>query len=299
MKIRIATLSVGLALVSVATACGDKAGKKTVQQPDSSLARDLALAGAQTSQQPTFQDTSVAPAPTRAAPAPRPEAKAPVRTKTSPRPRPEPPKSVAQAPAPTPPHQQAPAVMPQPIAPAPAATPAAIQGEVAAGTTAGLTAGSKMCSQSNQPGDKMVATLNTALVGTNGKEIPAGSTVVLELASSTPAQSADAAQITFRVRSIVVNDKQYTVDAEVIPTSALDKAKMGGDNDNTKKVAGGAIAGAILGQIIGHNTKGTLIGAAAGAAAGAAVAKSGEKWEACLQNGGQLRLRLNAPLVIS
>ena len=293
MTTRIAKLTLGLALLTMA--CGDKA-KKMAEQPDSSLARDLALAGAQTAQPPTFQDTSVAPAQAKAAPAPKKEAPAPVHTRTAPKPKREPPTAVAQAPAP----QQAPVVVPQPMTPAPAPAAAAIQGEVAAGSAAGLTSGAKVCSQTNQPGDKIVATLNSALTGTNGKEIPAGSTVVLELATATTGQNAEGAQLTFRVRSIVVNDKTYAVDAEVVPLSALDKTKVSnGDNADAKKVAGGAIAGAILGQIIGHNTKGTLIGAAAGAAAGAAVAKSGEKWEACLLSGGQLKLKLNAPLVIS
>ena len=295
MTSRIATLAAGLALF--AAACGDRA-KQNSAQVDSSLARDLALAGAQTAQPPTFQDTSVAPAPAKAAPTPKREAPAPVRTKTNPRPNPEPPKTVAQAPPPQP-QPQAPVVVPQPIAPAPVPAPAPIQGEIGAGAMGTLTAGSKMCSLSNQPGDKMVATLNTALTGTNGKEIPAGSTVVLELASA--GSNSDGSQITFRVRSIVVKDKQYTVDAEVVPMSPLEKTKVtnGDPNADTKKVAGGAIAGAILGQIIGHNTKGTLIGAAAGAAAGAAVAKGGEKYETCVQNGGQLKLKLNAPLVIT
>lgn len=295
MTTRIARVCLGLALLSLA--CSDT--KKTASTTDSSLARDLALAGQQTSQPASFQDTSVAPSEAKAAPAPKPEAPAPVRHRTAPTPKPQPPRRVAETPAP-PQEQRAPVVAPQPIAPAPAPVAAPIGGEVAAGSTAGLTAGSKVCSTSNQPGDKLVATLNTALTGTNGKEIPAGSTVVLELATATPGQTADAAQLTFRVRSIVVNDKTYSVDAEVVPVSALEKTKVSnGDNADVKKVAGGAIAGAILGQIIGHNTKGTLIGAAAGAAAGAAVAKSGEKWEACLQNGGQLRLKLNAPLVIT
>lgn len=291
MKTPIAKLFLGLALLTAA--CGEKA--KQAAQPDSALARDLALAGQQPTQNPTFQDTSVAPAPAKAAPSPKPEAPAPVHKKAAPKPRPEPPKTVAQAPAPQP---QPPVVIPQPIAPAPVA-PAPIQGEVATGAAAVLTAGSKVCTSTNQPGDKLVATLNSPLTGTNGKEIPAGSTVVLEVASAAPGGSADSVNITFRVKSIVVNDKTYTVDAGAIPMSTLDKTKVSSGSSDAKKVAGGAIAGAILGQIIGHNTKGTLIGAAAGAAAGAAVAKSGEKWEACLPAGGQLRLRLNSPLVIS
>jgi hypothetical protein len=181
----------------------------------------------------------------------------------------------------------------------PAAAPAPLQGEVATGASAVLSAGSKVCTSTNQPGDKLVATLNTALTGTNGKEIPAGSTVVLEVASAAPGGSSDSVNITFRVKSIVVNDKTYTVDAGAIPTSTLEKTKVSSGSSDAKKVAGGAIAGAIIGQIIGHNTKGTLIGAAAGAATGAVVAKSGEKWEACLPAGGQLRLRLNSPLVIT
>jgi hypothetical protein len=183
----------------------------------------------------------------------------------------------------------------------PAPTPAVLTGEVASGSTAGLTSGSKMCASSSQPGDKLVATLNAPLVGTNGKTIPTGSTVVLELVKASSGQTADATTLTFHVRSIVVNDKTYSVDADVVPTSALEKTKVSdGDNSDAKKVAGGAIAGAILGQIIGHSTKGTLIGAAAGAAAGAAVAKgTGQKWDACLPNGGQLQLKLNAPLVIT
>jgi hypothetical protein len=51
--------------------------------------------------------------------------------------------------------------------------------------------------------------------------------------------------------------------------------------------------------MIGHSTKGTVIGAATGAAAGAAVAKTGEKWEACLPAGSALRLTLTSPLIVT
>lgn len=149
-------------------------------------------------------------------------------------------------------------------------------------------------------GDKLAATLDGPITGTHGAELPAGSTVVLEVASVQSGDKAENAQITFRVRSIVVNDKTYTVSADVLPTSALDRTKVQGADPNAdkKKVIGGAIAGAILGQMIGHNTKGTLIGAAAGAATGAAVSKAGEKWEGCLPAGAHIRLKLNSPLVL-
>ena len=287
------------ALVAVSACRKDDSGSRG---SDSSLALDLALAGQQTAQQPTFQDTTVAPA---AEPAPtkteprvieREPAPAPRRPAPAPQPAPEP-----QRTAQVPPPQPAPiTALPAPVS-APTTGPAAAAGQIGAGINFGLTSGSKVCSGTNMPGDKIVATLNEAVTGTNGVVLPAGSNVVLEVASVVAGANADAAQVAFRVRSVVVNDRTYTVDANVTPMTPLEKSKVANTDANAdkKKVIGGAIAGAILGQMIGHNTRGTVIGAAAGAAAGAAVAKSGERWQACLPAGASLRLTLNAPLVIS
>ncbi len=291
-----------LIALGAAAACGrDKARDRAAA--DSVLARDLALAGQQTSVQPTFQDTSVAPKP-EPAPAKQQrvvEREAPRRAPAEiPRRRaPAPQQPVAQTPPPQPQPQPINA-LPAPAA-APIAAPAAAPSEIGAGVNFGLTSGSKVCSNTNLPGDKLVATLNETVTGSNGAVIPAGSTVVLEVTSVTPGENAESAQVGFRVRSVVVNDKTYHVEATVTPMAALEKSKVadGDPNADKKKVIGGAIAGAILGQMIGHNTKGTVIGAAAGAAAGAAVAKGGEKWQACLPAGAPLRLTLNAPLVIS
>jgi len=62
-----------------------------------------------------------------------------------------------------------------------------------------------------------------------------------------------------RVRSVVIGDKTYDVNAEASPLDALQQTQVanGDPNAEKKKVAGGAIAGAIIGQIIGHSTKGT------------------------------------------
>lgn len=292
MKSSLAKLALGAALVSVA--CRDNSANARARA-DSDLARDLALAGAQTQQpQATFKDTSISPEPTRAATSPKPEVPAPVKRRTEPKPAPKP-RVVAQTPAPEPP----PVAVPQIVTPAPA--PAAIHAEIGAGAAAAMTSGSKICTNSNLPGDKLTATLNTALTGSNGAVIPAGSTVVLELASATPGKDGKSPELTFRVRSIVVNDKTYDVQAEASPLDALQQTKVANSDPNAekKKVVGGAIAGAILGQIIGHNTKGTLIGAAAGAATGAAVSRGTEKYEACLPAGAAMRLKLDAPLIIS
>ena len=71
--------------------------------------------------------------------------------------------------------------MPAPApATVPAATPAPARGEIGSGATFALTNGTKVCT-SNQPGDKIVATLNESVTGSNGAVIPSGSTVVLDV----------------------------------------------------------------------------------------------------------------------
>jgi YmgG-like glycine-zipper protein len=285
--------------VLIQVACSDKSAN-TRAQADSELARDLALASAQPTQPTAFTDTSVAPTPTPASKAKQgPPATQRAHTSRKPKvetPPPKPVKRVAQAPEQLPPQpvQQAPQPAPPP-APAPAPTPATI----GSGTGFGLTSGSKVCT-SNLPGDKLIATVNDAVTGSNGAVIPAGSTVVLEVASVTPGDNGQDAQIAFRVRSIVVNGKDYPADATVTPNAALEKTKVDNPDPNAdkKKVIGGAIAGAILGQIIGHNTKGTVIGAAAGAATGAAVAHAGQKYQGCLPAGAPMHLTLNSAITM-
>jgi len=297
---RISLRFLSAAVVAVAACSRESAPPAS----DSALSRDLALAGQQTQTPPTFKDTSVAPAPepqrikTRPTTVERePTPKANTRRPNSPEPKPQ---QVAQAP--TPPPQPAPVQTVPVPAPISVPGPAVSKAEIGAGSSAGLTSGSKVCSGTNMPGDKMVATLNEAIIGTNGAVLPAGSAVVLEVAQVPPADSPDNATVSFRVRSVVVNDKTYNVDATVSPTGQLEKTKVSDPNQGTDKtkVVGGAIAGAILGQMIGHNTKGTIIGAATGAAAGAAASHiGGTKWQACLPAGAPLRLTLNSPLVIS
>jgi hypothetical protein len=178
--------------------------------------------------------------------------------------------------------------------PAPARGPA---GEIGAGTGIVMTSAGRVCTSTNRPGDKIVATVDSPVSGTNGAVIPAGSKVVLEIASVTPG---DQAQIDFRVRALYVKDSLYTIAGTVSPSTPLERVKVANPDANAdkKKVIGGAIAGAILGQIIGHNTKGTVIGAATGAAAGAVVAKAGEKYEACLPAGASLHMTLAQPVLM-
>jgi hypothetical protein len=281
----------------IAAACSDHGSQSST---DSALARDLSLASSVQQTPTTFKDTAVAPSPLtqeeeRAAP-PR----QPARRTRPPEPIVRtPPRRVVEAPVKQP--EPAPVITTPTPAPAPAPAAAPAHKEIGSGATVALTSGSRVCTNTNRPGDKIVATVNQAVAGSNGAMIPAGSSVVLEVASINSGRNAEDAQILFRVRSVVIDDQTYDAAADVTSLGTLEKTKVAGEDPNAdkKKVIGGAIAGAILGQIMGKDTKSTVIGAAAGAATGAAVAKAGQRWEGCLPAGSPMRLTLNAPIVIS
>jgi hypothetical protein len=281
------TLSVGMA------ACSDHRPNNATA--DTVLSHDLALANQATTPQPTFEDTALSS--TAKSRAPKPMAEKP--------PRPTPSRSApgrerhlspVEPPSDATPHPVAAAPMPNP-APTPAAAPSR---EIGSGTGFSVTSGGKVCTSTNRPGDKIVATIDAPITGSDGALIPAGSKAVLEVASVTPGNSPENAQIAFRVRSIYVNDVSYSVDGSVTSSTPLEKVQIANPDANAdkKKVIGGAIAGAILGQILGHSTKSTVIGAAAGAGAGAVAAKATQKYEACLPAGSSLHVTLAQALTM-
>jgi hypothetical protein len=280
-----------LAAVVVLLACSDRRRNDAM---DSSLSRDLQLAS-QIAAQPTFQDTALAPvaeAPAGAAEQPR---RAPQTQRERPVVRaPEAPVVVAERPrAQTP--EPSPTPEPAP-SPAPAAAPSR---SIGAGVGMSMTAGGRICSTTNRPGDKIVAIIDAPVSGSNGAYIPAGSKAVLEVVSASTADSPEQSRIVFRVRALYVGDASYQVAGDVTPTSELERSKVAGNpGSDKKKVIGGAIAGAIIGQMLGHDTKSTVIGAATGAAAGTAMAKSGERYEGCMREGATLRLTLAEPIAM-
>ena len=136
----------------------------------------------------------------------------------------------------------------------------------------------------------MVAQTAHSVTGANGVVFPAGSTVVLEVATVTPGNNADEATITFRVKSITANDVTYPIAGEVVPTGTLEKRRVDSGGSDKKKVIGGAIIGAVIGRVAGGDTRGAVIGAAAGAAAGTAAARASGRYETCVPAGAPLRL---------
>ena len=270
--------------LAVASACSDRDAQSLA---DSELARDLALVN-QAPAYPLFADSAeAAPEPRRVDPRPQPERRVTRRTSTAPRvtptvverPRPADPDPVVEQPAPAPAPRRAPGF--------------------GAGTSFGVSTTSPVCT-TNRPGDKIVATLDHAVTGDNGAYIPAGTSVVLEVASVTPGDTPDQSGLSLRVRSIVIDDRVVEVPSTVTIVSALERREIprttGADR---KKVIGGAIAGAVIGQVIGRDTRSTVIGAAAGTAAGAAAAAASRKYDACLPAGSQVRVTTSRQITLA
>jgi hypothetical protein len=279
------------ALALAVSACSDRAKQAAA---DSDLARDIALAN-QAPANPQFQDTALGAAPeTHSAKrsARTPPARVPTRRSSAPRRAP----TTVERPRPSKPAPGAPAPgEPPAAAPAPAPRAKGFQ----SGTSFGLVTKSQVCT-TNLPGDKFVATITEPVRGDNGAMLPAGTTVVIEVASVIPGDTPEQAQISLRVRSIDLNDEAIGMEGNVAIASPLERRQVPRDkNSDRRKVVAGAVAGAVIGQIMGKDTKSTVIGAAAGAAAGTAAAMAGRKYDACLPAGASLRVTTSQPITIS
>src|SRR5256885_6008077 len=212
--LRRSLVACSLALIALAGACSDR-GKQTVA--DSELAHDLALANeAPQSVNPIFQDTAMSSAPEKRAISP---SRTPTRAPTA-RPSPQPRRPQPQPVRRTPTRVEPTQTVEQP-APAPAPAEHRAPG-FRAGTSFGLVTKSAVCT-TNLPGDKITATVTSAVVGENGAVIPLGTTVVLEVVSIGAGDRPETAQIGLRVRSILINDEPTNVDGDVAVTSELER----------------------------------------------------------------------------
>ena len=268
---------------------------------DTLLARDLALANADTMAQPQLKDLPVTtvPAETPVTAAPRSTRKqTPAEILT-------PSRTPRRVPT-------APATAPEPVETTPAPVTTAngnivTEGTsgseraactIASGSEISLFSGQRVCTNTYAVGDRFTASVAESVQGSNGVAIPAGATAVIEVTSTKRSDNVnDNIQFEFVVRSIAFNGKTYPV-SSTITYAQVDKVRNGDASSDGRKVATGAVIGAIAGQIFGHKTKSTVIGAATGAAAGAVVAGMTGKVEGCVPSGGRISLRLNQPMVV-
>ena len=254
---------------------------------DTTLNRDLSMAGRDTTAQPQLNDVPAkteAPAPTTT----RPATKTATTTKRPSTPAP-------RTPAPPPPTKTTPSGNVVTTNPAGGTkTGGGTVGTIAAGTTLNLTSNSKICTNTNAVGDKVTASLSEPVNGSNGAVIPAGATVTLTVTQLKRSENAnDPVVMEFSVNSVSYGGHTYTLDASV-ESASVDRVKDQPKSKDVQKVAAGAVAGAIAGQILGKNTKSTVIGAAAGAAAGAGVAAATSNYQGCINNGARIVVKLNS-----
>lgn len=288
--------ALGLALALGLGACGGAGdGSEDALAADSSLTRDLALAGSDSMAQPALSDTFTAPVAVEPAPSAPAATPAPRPNTSRPAPRPAPAK-----PAPTP-------AKPAPKDAEPAAPPvtasgntvrqesgaeAARMGTIASGTQISLTANQNVCTNTHKVGDRFTATVANTVNGTDGASIPAGATAVVRVTELKRSENAnDPIRMGFEVISVSFDGKSYAVSAR---TSSADVARVRSSSreNDAKKVIGGAVIGAIAGQVLGKDTKGTVIGAATGAAAGTAAAAATANYEGCLNEGAPITIVL-------
>jgi len=296
-----------VALAAGVAACSSKDNGALTQ--DSTLSRDLAMANRDSAAQPALQDVpantppATAAPPTTTAPAPAPAATHTTRSSSA--------GTTVRTRRPAPPPRPAPRTTTPPPTPAPAAprvTPSGNTvtpnagggagersgvGTIPAGTTLALRSNSKVCTNTNHVGERFTATLASAVTGANGATIPAGAQATVEITQLKRSENVnDKIQMGFRVVSVTFGGRTYPVVATT-QSAEISRVRNEPASADRNKVIGGAVAGAILGQVLGKNTKGTVIGAAAGAAAGAGAAAATANYEGCLNDGGDLTVRLD------
>lgn len=247
------------------------------------LGKDLAMAGRDTTAQPQLKDVPANPPSTSAPSRTSTSSRTPSRTGTS-----------SRTPAPTTTGPRTTASGNVVTRPAGGTNSGGAVGTIAAGTTLSLTPTQTVCTNTIKVGDRVTATTQNAVSGTNGAVIPAGATVTLTATTLKRSENAnDPIVMEFAVNSVSFGGKTYPLDAS-IENMPVNKVRNQPKSKDAQKVAIGAAVGAIAGQILGKNTKSTVIGGAAGAAAGAAAAAATANYEGCVQNTSTITVKLNS-----
>jgi hypothetical protein len=285
----VAPLTMGTMLVL--GACKTDASKQdttsALNRDTTALGKDLAMAGRDTAAQPQLKDVPANPPSTSAPSRSATSSREPSRSRTEPRST-----SNSNTPRTTPSGN----VVTRPAGGANSGGGAV--GSIAAGTTLSLTPTQTVCTNTIKVGDRVTATTQNAVSGTNGAVIPAGATVTLTATTLKRSENAnDPIVMEFAVNSVSFGGKTYPLDAS-IQNMPVTKTRNEPRSKDVQKVAIGGAVGAIAGQILGKNTKSTVIGGAVGAAAGAAAAAATANYEGCVQNTSTVTVRLNAPVQV-
>lgn len=161
------------------------------------------------------------------------------------------------------------------------------------GSTVEVRLDQEIGTKTNKVGDTFTATVDNAVVATNGATVvPAGSKVYGKVTGlDNSDRVGDAAVIKIDFERITVNGRDYPFNAKVTATKL--ETRGGDTRDETLKKAGiGAAAGAVLGAVLsGGDLDKILIGGALGAAAGTAISLGMGETEAVLPSGTKMTLQ--------
>ena len=242
-----------MSLALIAAAC---AKKDDTVATDTTLNRDLALAG-DTAAQPQLTDV---PAPA-AAPASAPASAAP--TKAAPRATPS--RTTTRTPART-------------GGSSSGSAPAASARSVSSGTQLTFAnAGETVCTNTKGVGDTFTMQLSDPAGGASS------GSATFRVTESTGAKNAgERPVLSLAVVSMTLDGRTRSPSTSVAANVdvSIDEAK----GNTAKNVGGGAAIGAIAGRVLGGSGKATAAGAAVGAAAGAARAAQTSDRKGCLRN---------------
>ncbi len=287
--------SLMIGAVAALAACSSDAKKgpdSTALGADSALNRDLAMAGTDTTAQPQLKDVPATSSSTPAASAP---ARTPARTSSRSTPRTEPrrtePTTRTTRSGNT--EQSNPGARSNP-----SSTGGGAVGSIPAGSTLSANAASKICTNTNKVGDHVTATIANSVSGSNGAMIPAGATLNMTVTQLKRSENAnDAVVMEFAVNSVTFGGHTYPIEATV-QSAAVNRVRDEPKGKDIQKVAIGAGIGAIAGRILGKSTKGAVIGAAAGAAGGAATAAATANYQGCIDQGGNIVVKLTSAATV-
>ncbi|HYC52214.1 MAG TPA: hypothetical protein VEB19_13960 [Gemmatimonadaceae bacterium] len=268
-----------LAVAFIAACSGNDSNADSALAADTMLNRDLALAGTDTAAQPQLTDVPAAPSGGASTPT---KSATPARTPTPSGTKTSTPTKTASGNTKT------------------AGTGTASRsGSIAAGSALNVRANSDLCTNTHKVGDTFQATVNEAVVGSNGATIPAGATVTLTVTKLNRSENVnDPIEMEFSVDRVAFSGKSYNINGSVA-SLPVERVRNQPKSKDVQKVVGGAAIGAIAGQVLGKNTKSTVIGAAAGAAAGAATAAATANYEGCVRAGGNFVVTLSDAVTIT
>lgn len=297
----VGALAAAILAAGALTACGGRETASARSDTTPVTSRDVAILGADTATRPQLADVPApardsAPVATTQAPTTpaAPASAAPPARRRSPRPA----APTASVPA------AAPAAPPGPSSGAASGTRPGLDSAVArtatvpAGTTLRFTASRTQCTNTLRTGDRITAPLAEPVRAGTDLDLPAGATGVFEVAEARTAQSAnDQTTLALRLVAVQHGGRSYPVNATTL-SAAITRVRSASKQEDLRKVAGGAVAGAIAGRLLGRSARSTIVGAAAGAAAGTAAAAATGNADSCLQEGGTLSVRLEAPLTL-